>query len=262
MQYVYLYMSASLLYASPLLFINHKIHVLATNIAFIETQRHKHLQRLGVCHSSKNDDISDNSIESIPFTYFPTQPHSRRMWFSDTATSVGAIFGLSTLVSKPQTALASSISSLCDPSVSVLKNYSNNRLIYILGSAHISSNSAEVAGQLVREIKPEAVFVELDAKRVARALPPSKKPSSNIPEDNSSSSSSAVAVNSPLASSTATSSSSSLTVKSPPSSTTTSNKLGGIFNIRERVVEASSQIVGDAIRVGFLLKDMIHDTYH
>jgi hypothetical protein len=38
--------------------------------------------------------------------------------------------------------------------------------------------------------------------------------------------------------------------------------LGGIFNIRERVVEASSQIVGDAIRVGFLLKDMIHDTYH
>jgi len=45
----------------------------------------------------------------------------------------------------------------------------NDRTIHILGTAHISSASAELAGKMVREIKPNVVFVELDAKRVSRA---------------------------------------------------------------------------------------------
>jgi pheromone shutdown protein TraB len=39
-------------------------------------------------------------------------------------------------------------------------------LIYILGTAHISKVSADLAGQLVRDVHPNAVFVELDLKRV------------------------------------------------------------------------------------------------
>jgi len=45
------------------------------------------------------------------------------------------------------------------------------RTIHILGTAHISSSSAELAGKMVRELKPDVVFVELDAKRVSRAIP-------------------------------------------------------------------------------------------
>lgn len=43
--------------------------------------------------------------------------------------------------------------------------------MHIIGTAHISSASAELAGRLVREVKPNVVFVELDAKRVKRAIP-------------------------------------------------------------------------------------------
>jgi TraB/PrgY/gumN family len=65
---------------------------------------------------------------------------------------------------------------LCDPTVSVwqLGNTGTaatgnaGRTIVLLGTAHISQLSAELAGTLVREIRPDAVFVELDLKRVAR----------------------------------------------------------------------------------------------
>jgi pheromone shutdown protein TraB len=63
--------------------------------------------------------------------------------------------------------------SLCDPSVSTwTKSYDNTqRTVHILGTAHISSASAELAGRLVREVKPDVVFVELDIKRVKRIFP-------------------------------------------------------------------------------------------
>jgi hypothetical protein len=60
---------------------------------------------------------------------------------------------------------------LCDPAVSIFQHPSKNRVVYLLGTAHISSKSAEASAQLVRDIKPKAVFVELDAKRVGRAIP-------------------------------------------------------------------------------------------
>jgi pheromone shutdown protein TraB len=41
--------------------------------------------------------------------------------------------------------------------------------VTLLGTAHISTLSADLAGQLVRDIRPDAVFVELDAKRVGKA---------------------------------------------------------------------------------------------
>ncbi|KAL3810695.1 hypothetical protein ACHAXA_004641 [Cyclostephanos tholiformis] len=67
---------------------------------------------------------------------------------------------------------------LCDPSVSTwvrtydgLDGEASMRTVHILGTAHISSSSAELAGRMVRDLRPDVVFVELDAKRVARAIP-------------------------------------------------------------------------------------------
>uniref|UniRef100_A0A7S2P6Y4 TraB family protein n=1 Tax=Skeletonema marinoi TaxID=267567 RepID=A0A7S2P6Y4_9STRA len=69
-----------------------------------------------------------------------------------------------TTTSQSQTIVSNT---LCDPAVSTWVK--NDRTIHILGTAHISSASAELAGKMVREIKPNVVFVELDAKRVSRA---------------------------------------------------------------------------------------------
>jgi hypothetical protein len=55
--------------------------------------------------------------------------------------------------------------SVCDPTVSVWKK--NGRIIYLLGTAHISSSSAALAGQLIRDSQPKGVFIELDPKRVS-----------------------------------------------------------------------------------------------
>jgi pheromone shutdown protein TraB len=54
---------------------------------------------------------------------------------------------------------------VCDPTVSVWKR--NGRFIYLLGTAHISADSARLAGTLVQSVHPNGVFVELDPKRVS-----------------------------------------------------------------------------------------------
>lgn len=54
---------------------------------------------------------------------------------------------------------------LCDATVSVWQK-TPDRTIYLLGTAHISDVSAQLAGALVRHVHPDAVFVELDMKRV------------------------------------------------------------------------------------------------
>jgi len=66
----------------------------------------------------------------------------------------------------PWEACYASQSSLCDPYVSSW--YRGSRKVYLLGTAHISEDSAQAAGKLVREIRPQAVFLELDKKRVNR----------------------------------------------------------------------------------------------
>ena len=84
-----------------------------------------------------------------------------------TAASSAPAFAVGTetaTTTQPQTILSNT---LCDPAVSTWVK--NGRTIHILGTAHISSASAELAGKMVREIKPNVVFVELDAKRVSRA---------------------------------------------------------------------------------------------
>lgn len=62
----------------------------------------------------------------------------------------------------------SSQRAICDPAVLMFKK--GNRILYIIGTAHISSASADLSRQLVREVDPDAVFIELDLKRIGRAF--------------------------------------------------------------------------------------------
>lgn len=90
---------------------------------------------------------------------------SRRGFLVSVAASVVVLD--SVLSSPPAASAADAVSSpaTCDATVSVWRR--DNRLIYLLGTAHISEKSAELADQLVKETHPSAVFVELDLRRVA-----------------------------------------------------------------------------------------------
>jgi len=88
----------------------------------------------------------------------------RRRWLGSLTTAATVTIALPSFASND---LPSAVTSkaVCDPTVSVWKK--NGRIIYLLGTAHISSSSAALAGQLVRDTLPKGVFVELDPKRVS-----------------------------------------------------------------------------------------------
>ena len=109
----------------------------------------------------------------------------RRSWLTDAAKILGGFVagGTGTLSTPRKVSASTAVAdaavktapslppSLCDPSVSTWRNPANNRIVHILGTAHISESSAQLAGTIVKEVKPNAVFVELDRKRISRALP-------------------------------------------------------------------------------------------
>ena len=111
---------------------------------------------------------------------------SRRKWLSTIASaSLGGAASL-VLTNRPASAAAATTAgpikveptdAICDPTVSVWQK--DGRLIYLLGTAHISKSSSELAGQLVRDSHPDAVFVELDLKRVAGASSMAKRMEAN-----------------------------------------------------------------------------------
>ncbi|KAL7466758.1 hypothetical protein ACHAXS_007040 [Conticribra weissflogii] len=170
--------------------------------------------------------------------------------------------------------------SLCDPSVSTwVKAYtpdenssstSSNtsmRTIHILGTAHISSSSAELAGKMVRELKPNVVFVELDAKRVSRAIPgggassstPSERGADAGAGDIGGAAMSTTATNGNEAvaattSSAANDASSSATITSvPPTPTQTEGDIKpkrfvNPFDIQSKLVNVGSKYVGNAVK--------------
>jgi pheromone shutdown protein TraB len=87
---------------------------------------------------------------------------SRRNWISSTITTAAGVslFPLPSFA-KPKIKTSDAI---CDQAVSILQR--KDRLLYVLGTAHISDVSAQLAQQLIRDVKPDAVFIELDLKRV------------------------------------------------------------------------------------------------
>jgi TraB/PrgY/gumN family len=104
---------------------------------------------------------------------------NRRAWISNSIQNVAAATAvLATATNAPAYAIAATSEIVattetaltCDATVSVWQKH-NGRKIYLLGTAHISDVSAVLAGALVRQVHPEAVFVELDLKRISN-LPP------------------------------------------------------------------------------------------
>ena len=55
---------------------------------------------------------------------------------------------------------------VCNSTVSVWKERARNRLVQIVGTFHISKSSADLARQLVRDVHPNAVFIEIDRDRM------------------------------------------------------------------------------------------------
>lgn len=53
----------------------------------------------------------------------------------------------------------------CNVAVSIWNN-EKGRTVYLLGTVHSSSSSAKLAGDLIRNVTPDAILVELDRKRV------------------------------------------------------------------------------------------------
>jgi len=116
------------------------------------------LKRTSIVHRmslSNDDDATEGSAAG-----------SRRKILGSFGAMAASVVGLSA-VPLPSFAEATLVSSksVCDATVSVWSK--NGRIIYLLGTAHISSTSAALAGQLVRDTNPKGVFIELDPKRVS-----------------------------------------------------------------------------------------------
>jgi hypothetical protein len=88
---------------------------------------------------------------------------SRRQWIQHLMGSAAAV-----VVCLPSNANAAadlvSSKAVCDTTVSVWQK--NGRIVYLLGTAHVSAESAKLASDLVKDTIPSGVFVELDNKRV------------------------------------------------------------------------------------------------
>eukprot|EP00571_Detonula_confervacea_P013272 CAMPEP_0172300382 /NCGR_PEP_ID=MMETSP1058-20130122/2482_1 /TAXON_ID=83371 /ORGANISM="Detonula confervacea, Strain CCMP 353" /LENGTH=456 /DNA_ID=CAMNT_0013010141 /DNA_START=10 /DNA_END=1380 /DNA_ORIENTATION=+ len=188
---------------------------------------------------------------------------TRRELFRSTA-----LIGAASLIAKPtsaraatETATQKSIPSqvvsntLCDPSVSTwVKSYDDSmRTVHILGTAHISSASAELAGKMVRDLKPNVVFVELDAKRVARAIPGGINGGSGSGSSGSNAVSGGVAASSTGESSPAPSNEAPTSVAigaitSTPSDASDRLQKSSPFDVQSKLVDAGSKVVGNSVK--------------
>jgi hypothetical protein len=118
-----------------------------------------HLSRPSSESCSKQTNV-DNERRSKRFDSF-----SRRDLFAATAGAAASIaLGPSTAAFAPAPSIVTTAAT-CDTTVSVWQR--GDRIVYILGTAHISEISSDLAGQLVKDVHPSAVFVELDLKRVS-----------------------------------------------------------------------------------------------
>lgn len=110
---------------------------------------------------------------------------SRRDWLASAMTTTfrtSAVMGLIAVGKTTSAASAATATSIaqstkpvstihtCDASVSVWQQPITGRKVYLLGTAHISIASAELAGDVIDDVRPDAVFVELDAKRVQQTV--------------------------------------------------------------------------------------------
>lgn len=190
---------------------------------------------------------------------------SRREWITSSASAATAAAVLALQSQNAQAATSTLIQAdpatrittpdtmqniLCDPSVSVFKHPNKQRTVYLLGTAHISSKSAEAAAQLVRDMKPKAVFVELDAKRVKRALPNSEKTDEQnkdaITVQSSSTATTTASVDSTSKSSSNTGIGAASAVTIQPDQPTLSKPKA--YDVRELALRKGSELLGNSIK--------------
>lgn len=69
-------------------------------------------------------------------------------------------------LASPHSLFAATPPSLCDPAVSLLSQ--GDKEITLIGTAHISEESAELVRRVIREVRPDTVMLELDSERAAR----------------------------------------------------------------------------------------------
>lgn len=118
-------------------------------------------------------------------------------------------------------------------------------MVYILGTAHISEESAQLAGELVRYVRPEGVFIELDAKRVGSIVNkiPQMKPGPKVEEGSSGIAPSTASASALPGSDTVTP----VVSKSAALSSNNSNN-SGPFNIQAKVMAAGQDAVRKSIK--------------
>ena len=200
----------------------------------------------GFVSSSKTREIS----RQISATQLQHHFGERREWLADTARILvggGGIFSLpsssnAAALAAPEIAKAEFPPSLCDPSISTWKR--NNRVVHILGTAHISEASAELAGVLVKDVRPNAVFVELDRKRISRAMPKG----GGETDAGAAAPTSSSAQNAEIASKLADGPNAMAASAGGGSNAAVVAKQGNPFGVKERVLNAGAKMVGDAIK--------------
>ena len=176
----------------------------------------------------------------------PSLERTRRQWLANIATVAVGAGCLPTTLPANAAGIVSS-TSVCDPTVSVFKR--KGRILYLLGTAHISSASAELAGNLVKDIHPSGVFVELDPKRVSGSGILAKKINSDDSESTTTPTSRVIVPNIQRASSQAPQ------LMASSSTDTTTSGAGETSNVPARSVskpnplmKAASAAVGNQIR--------------
>ena len=63
---------------------------------------------------------------------------------------------------------------VCSDSVSVFRRSNDGKNIVIIGTAHISEDSANLVRRIVKSIRPDVVMIELDPKRIGKTGEASK----------------------------------------------------------------------------------------
>ena len=227
--------------------------------------RHQHFCWNGPETTSWNDEAQHHAPDRTSTTVknssreFRHQP-GRREWLAGAAKILVGGGGVLSLPSSSNAAtLAASETtkieyppSLCDPSVSTWRNPANGRVVHILGTAHISQSSAELAGVLVKDVRPNAVFVELDRKRISRAMPKGGDDGSTRASTDASSSGAAPSESAQSAEMAAKMADgpavASGGVDGGDAVAGAGAKKGNPFAVKERVLNAGAKVVGDAIK--------------
>ena len=85
------------------------------------------------------------------------------------AAGVGALGGVRLPTFAAMEPAVAVISPLCDPCVTTVQS-ARGQEITLVGTAHISEDSAELVSRVIRSEKPDVVMIELDASRAAKLI--------------------------------------------------------------------------------------------